>query len=196
MPRGIVWSNQKRQIDEEIVKMPRNQEFDTDQVLKAAIELFWRDGYKTTTIRDLVRATGVAESSLYHAFGGKRRLFEATLDRYRAIMRQRIRRLEDVESPGEGLRWYLMRTVNALSGQEDCRGCLVTNTTIELAPHDVEMQREIRAIYPEVEDAFCRVIARAQETREITVEAPPRMLARFYLQNLEGLRVLAKSGNI
>ena len=173
MPRRIVWSNQKRQIDEEIVKMPRNQEFDTDQVLKAAIELFWRDGYKTTTIRDLVRATGVAESSLYHAFGGKRRLFEATLDRYRAVMRQRIRRLEDVESPGEGLRGYLMCTVNALSGQEDCRGCLVTNTTIELAPHDVEMQREIRAIYLEVEDAFCRVIARAQETREITVEAPP-----------------------
>ena len=83
--------------------MARRQQFDTDQVLRAATQLFWRGGYKTTTIRDLVKATGVAESSLYHAFGGKRRLFEASLDRYRAAIRQAQRRMEDFDSPGEAV---------------------------------------------------------------------------------------------
>ncbi|MCZ9342618.1 TetR/AcrR family transcriptional regulator, partial [Streptomyces sp. TRM76130] len=51
----------------------RPREFDKDQTLTRALELFWSRGYGATSIQDLVDALGVERGSLYGAFGDKRR---------------------------------------------------------------------------------------------------------------------------
>src|SRR6187200_1991802 len=56
--------------------MPRPREFEPDTVLNQVMLRFWWQGYRATSIEDLVRATGVKPGSLYSAFpGGKRALF-------------------------------------------------------------------------------------------------------------------------
>jgi len=50
----------------------RKPEFDRDDVLDAAQQMFWRKGYEATTLPDLLQATGLARQSLYNAFGDKR----------------------------------------------------------------------------------------------------------------------------
>ncbi len=61
--------------------MGRPRQFDTDAVLSAARAAFVRNGYRGTSIDDLLRATGLQRASLYSAFGSKRGLFIAALDR-------------------------------------------------------------------------------------------------------------------
>src|SRR5262249_24207113 len=62
--------------------MGRPRGYDRDNVLVAARDLFWEQGYEATSISDLEQRTGLNRSSLYHEFGSKHELFEAALECY------------------------------------------------------------------------------------------------------------------
>ncbi|MGH7686385.1 MAG: TetR/AcrR family transcriptional regulator [Candidatus Dormibacteria bacterium] len=51
-------------------------------MVEAAKDAFWRLGYDGAAVSDLEAATGLSRSSLYQAFGSKRRLFAEALDAY------------------------------------------------------------------------------------------------------------------
>src|SRR5216684_4462569 len=60
----------------------RPREFDADEALERALELFWRQGYEGTSLGELTAAMGINRPSLYAAFGNKESLFRKALDRY------------------------------------------------------------------------------------------------------------------
>ena len=62
--------------------MARPRKFEEPTVVATATELFWRKGYKATTPRDLVEATGLSKSSLYNTFGSKEGLFVRAMEHY------------------------------------------------------------------------------------------------------------------
>lgn len=62
--------------------MPRIKTYDREETLARAVRVFWRTGYSTTSIRDLLDATGLASKSLYADFGSKDDLFIEVLDHY------------------------------------------------------------------------------------------------------------------
>ncbi|WP_153038931.1 TetR/AcrR family transcriptional regulator, partial [Rathayibacter tanaceti] len=62
--------------------MGRTQGFDTEQVVRAARAVFWENGFQEAALPDLEAATGLGRSSLYHAFGSKRGLFDAAVQSY------------------------------------------------------------------------------------------------------------------
>ena len=62
--------------------MGRPREFDLDEALDAALNVFWRKGYEGASYTDLTQATGVERPALYSAFGNKEALFRLALARY------------------------------------------------------------------------------------------------------------------
>src|SRR3984893_773022 len=62
--------------------MSRPRAFEEEQVVVAAKQVFWEQGYLQTSVGDLEEATGLSRSSLYMAFGSKRDLFAAALRVY------------------------------------------------------------------------------------------------------------------
>lgn len=82
--------------------MPRPREFEPDAVLDQAMLRFWWQGYRATSIEDLVKATGVKPGSLYSAFpGGKRTLFLRSLERYSKLVVPQ--KLGELAAPGASL---------------------------------------------------------------------------------------------
>ena len=51
-----------------------------DTIVETALELFSRRGYDGTSVRDIARAVGIRESSLYNHFPSKRAIFDAIVD--------------------------------------------------------------------------------------------------------------------
>src|SRR5438445_11174856 len=51
--------------------------------LDRTMDVCWERGYYDTSVEELVRRTGLHRAAVYGEFGSKRRLFEATLWRYR-----------------------------------------------------------------------------------------------------------------
>lgn len=51
-----------------------------DRILEAALDLFARQGFAGTSVRQLARAVGMRESSLYNHFPGKEAIYHALID--------------------------------------------------------------------------------------------------------------------
>src|SRR3954469_6207655 len=62
----------------------RTRQFDVDQALGRALEVFWARGYEGATLPELTAAMGINRPSLYAAFGNKEQLFRKALNRYQA----------------------------------------------------------------------------------------------------------------
>jgi TetR/AcrR family transcriptional repressor of nem operon len=174
--------------------MGRPKQFDHEEALDKAMRLFWRQGYSATSVQDLVEATGLHRSSMYGTFGNKQRLFLAAIDRY--VAQVSAARLERLRGPGPAkaaIRDYFGAMLDFARRDGEILGCLLTNSAVEIAPHDAEIAASLRTSLAAVEDALFEVIRRGQEQGEIAADKDARSLARFLLGVVQGLRVLMRA---
>src|SRR5438552_14300152 len=114
--------------------MARHKEFDREEVLHKAMEVFWSRGYEAASIQDLVRRMGINRQSLYDTFGNKHALYLRALDRYRTVEGRRL--IELLERPGsvkKSLRQLFGEVVETALCDREHRGCFMGNATSELA---------------------------------------------------------------
>ena len=174
------------------MRLGRPKEFDRKEALEKAMQLFWAKGYEAASIRDLLAAMGINRGSMYDTFGNKRALFLESIRHYReTVAGPAIASLNVAGSP----RANIERTLRALgdgAASHGCRGCLVTNTTVEVASHDPQVAKAMKSALLSVEEAFRQVLNRAVELNEVPRNANTRALARFLANTLQGLVVTAK----
>jgi TetR/AcrR family transcriptional repressor of nem operon len=171
----------------------RPTEFDRNEALEKAMGLFWRNGYEATGLTDLTSEMGIGRQSLYNAFGDKHSLFVEAVTYY--VRRNSDPLIEILQAPGSSLsniRNALEAVVSFVSGGE-CRGCLVTNSIVELAPHDEEVAKVLRSAVNRMEKAFKATLDRAAESGEISADTDTRAVARFLNSTLQGMVVLGKA---
>ncbi|KUN32433.1 TetR family transcriptional regulator [Streptomyces corchorusii] len=175
--------------------MARTKEFDPDAALQSALELFWRRGYEATSMADLVGHLGIGRASLYATFGSKHELYLRALDRYGRTQDPVLTR--ELSRPGPVLPAVrgLVRRFAAEATAEATReqGCLVTNTAVELAPHDREAARRVERSWDTVETLLHSALVRARAQGELAADRDPLALARMLLVLLQGLRVVGKA---
>ncbi|MGW3205185.1 TetR/AcrR family transcriptional regulator [Streptomyces sp. NPDC001135] len=175
--------------------MARTKEFDPDAALRSALELFWRRGYEATSMADLVEHLGIGRASLYATFGSKHELYLRALDRYGQTQNPLLTR--ELSRPGPVLPAVraLVRRFAAEATAEATReqGCLVTNTAVELAPHDTAAARRVEQSWDHLETLLHSALVRAQAQAELAADRDPLALARTLLVLLQGLRVVGKA---
>lgn len=78
-----------------------------EALIGAARRLFTERGYEAVGTEEIVRAAGVTRGALYHHFGGKASLLEATYERIEAESTERVARVvlgSELESPLEAMK--------------------------------------------------------------------------------------------
>ncbi|GAA5203849.1 TetR/AcrR family transcriptional regulator [Streptomyces sp. BB1-1-1] len=175
--------------------MARTKEFDPDAALRAALELFWRRGYEATSMSDLVEHLGIGRASIYATFGNKHELYLKALERYERGLLPEL--LEELARPGPalpGVRSLVRRyAVEAAAEELRERGCFVTNTAAELAPHDPVAARRVERNWDQLETVLHSTLVRARAQGELPADRDPLTLARMLLVLLQGLRVVGKA---
>ncbi|WP_232666830.1 TetR/AcrR family transcriptional regulator [Pseudonocardia sp. TRM90224] len=174
--------------------MPRTKEFDPDTALQSALELFWQRGYESTSMADLVEHLGVARASIYATFGGKRELYLKALDRYREIVDPGL--VTAMSQPGPALpavRALVERFAAEAAGTSGSRGCFITNTAVELAPHDPDAARRVQASWQLLETALTSALIRAGAQGELAEPFDAAATARMLVVFLQGVRVAGKA---
>jgi TetR/AcrR family transcriptional repressor of nem operon len=176
--------------------MARTKEFDPDAALQAALELFWERGYEATSMADLTGHLGIGRASLYATYGSKHELFLKALDRYRENTDATL--VGELSQPGAALptvRAVLTRFADEAVHDRRLRGCLITNTATELAGHDPDAARRVRASWDTLETLITGALTRAQAQGELPAGREPRALARLLLTVMQGMRVIGKAGD-
>src|ERR1700744_895769 len=108
--------------------MARSKDFDENEVLSKAIQLFWYKGYNGTSIQDLVDGLGISRSSLYDTYTDKHTLFLRALESYQNAGASKIQ--EIINNPGpakETVRRLLEFATNELLGDKQHKGCFMVN---------------------------------------------------------------------
>jgi len=172
--------------------MARPREFDEQVVLDAVMQCFWAQGYEATSIKDLIEKTGLTAASLYNAYGDKRTMFRTTLDHYiEKSIGARLRRSEGLP-PLEAIRSFFDDILRRSLGDRECKGCMIVNTALEVAPHDHEFRQMIVETLKRLESFFLDCVERGQTNGTITSSQRADGLARHLLGVLMGVRVLAR----
>jgi TetR/AcrR family transcriptional repressor of nem operon len=175
--------------------MARTKEFNEDQALDKAIEIFWHKGYNGTSAQDLVTHLGLSRSSLYDTFGDKQKLFSMALKRYQKQGQDYVKNLlEEAEDIKAALTVIFKQAV--LESLEDriTKGCFMVNSSVELAMHDEEIAKIVNDNRQTMEEVFLKAVTKGQEAGQISTQQNARTLARFIFNNYTGIRVLARSG--
>lgn len=172
---------------------PRHKQFDPDDALESALEVFWRQGFDATSVEDLVAAMGINRFSLYDTFGDKETLLLSALELYGTRLCETLQALQRSPTALAGVRSYFQETVRGLR-EEGCNGCLLTNCAVEVAGSHERARRILLSYLDRIEEAFYEALLRARREGDLRPGLTPRDGARFLLTSLQGLAVLARAG--
>ncbi|MED3541405.1 TetR/AcrR family transcriptional regulator [Bacillus toyonensis] len=174
--------------------MARTREFDEDQVLDAAMQLFWEKGYEATSLSDLTSRMGIQRPSIYSTFGDKKELFEAALRRYTMSRASDIRnKLQSHSSVKESFSIFFADVVNEEYAGDLSKGCFCINTMVELAPHDERFEILTREHQMYLAVIFQETIERGIQSGELEINTDAKSLAQALIVALIGLTVMMKS---
>jgi TetR/AcrR family transcriptional repressor of nem operon len=173
----------------------RPREFDEDEAIADALQAFWKHGYASTSIPDLIAATDLERGSIYKAFGDKHSLFERALDSYLDAGRVALKEcLSTADSPLAGLKAWLDRVTAGSSGATGGPGCLAVNAMVELGPSDPAIRERLARHWTVIERQLEATLIEGQTRGEVRGDIAPRQLARLIARAVAGVAVFARQG--
>jgi TetR/AcrR family transcriptional repressor of nem operon len=174
--------------------MPRHKEYERDEVLDRALEVFWEKGYEATTVQDLVEGMGINRFSLYDSFGSKRELFFLALDRYVEVrLSPAFHVLEEAEEPLAGVRRFVRGYVDLLVNSNH-RGCLLANSAVEVRVVGDDVAGHTCLALVAIEHAVQGALERARDQGVLRQGVDPALAAPTVWASLMGLSSLCRAG--
>lgn len=174
--------------------MSRKSSVDHDEVIKRAMYLFWRRGYKKTSVEDLIKEAGVNRFNLYENFGGKHGLYLKALDKYLDdVFLNRMDKINNNKNGLHGIQEYFESLEEFLI---DCKGnftCLMMNSQIELVPKDKKVTKKVSFYFTKMEQTFLNALTKAKKAGALSQDANVRDLAKFLTGSAQGMCVMSKS---
>lgn len=175
--------------------MARPLAFDPKEKLHQAMLLFWRKGYESTSVQDLVEALQINRFSLYNTFGDKEALFERVVQHYRTLV---FGRLEQTLQPAsEGLPRlfaYLDALAAGLARQPGPWGCLLQNSLMERAALGEGAQAVVDEFVVTLHSHILAILNAAQQQGQLAANENPRTLADFVTTHIQGMILMSRSG--
>jgi AcrR family transcriptional regulator len=172
----------------------RTRQFDLDEALDRALEVFWARGYEGATLPALTRAMGINRPSLYAAFGNKEQLFRKALDRYQTGPQSFV--AEALKEPTaravvEAIFSGFVRMQRDRSGS---RGCMIVAGALACGEEAEPVRRELARLRQATVAALRERFDRAVQEGDLPAGTNCATLARYVATVLNGLAVQAASG--
>ena len=118
------------------IAMAGTRQFDEVDMLEKALALFWKKGYRATSMMDLAKASGVQRGSLYNAYGSKRVIFiKAFCQHSQKVIEQVERTLADPNLT-VAITAFFEFMVQRLCNDPERKGCFSTRIIMEATERD------------------------------------------------------------
>lgn len=174
--------------------MPRKPNYDRDELIERARDLFWKRGWAGTSLKDLEAALHMKPGSFYAAFGSKDALFALAMEKYASDGRERLKTLAQVHGPIKALQRFPEMVVE--NEAAPAKACMLSKTLLELHAHNHPLAKDANLHLLKMEAQFAELFQQAQTTGDVDSTHNPNVLARRYQSDLLGLRVSAEREGI
>ena len=174
--------------------MGRPKEFDVEEALSSAMNVFWSQGFKAASLSDLTTSMEISKSSFYETFGSKYDLFLSTIDYYIRTATAQVSGAAHVDAPAHKIiRTLFERAVQRMVDPKSRRGCYLNNCAVEVSLYDELASKRFATGMSIMEEAFLKLVERGKREGAITMAHNSRALARYLFSSLNGILVMGKA---
>ena len=179
--------------------MPRTgrpRQFDRDDALDAAMRLFWRQGYESTSLSQLKQAMGgLSAASFYGAFVSKENLYREALAHYLGTHGQVVAPLyDDAMPPRDALEQALRRSARLQTDAQLPKGCMLVLSATNASPDNDHLQAMVTAERWRTRDIVRHCVERAVAAGELRADIDISGLTTLAEALLVGMSVQARDG--
>lgn len=172
---------------------PRN--FDRNDALDRALDLFWKHGYDNTSMADLSAAMELRPPSIYAAFGSKEGLFEEVVDRYIERIGSGIwGDLDRFKSAKDATRHLLVSTIDTFSNAENPHGCMIVLAAPQPDSEHSQVAQSLRDRRQNNARALKKIYLDAIRRGEIPRGADVERMANYYVTMQHGISIQTRDG--
>lgn len=165
-----------------------------EALIRCGIELLTEQGFRTTSIEEVLNRVGVPKGSFYHFFKSKEDFGTAVIENYVGYYTKKmggIFRNAD-RSPLNRLRDFIDVSKEGMVRFHFRRGCLVGNMGQELANVSDTFRTQLETVLQSWEDMLTECLEDAIRTGEISLNSDPRALSCFFWMGWEGAILRSK----
>jgi AcrR family transcriptional regulator len=174
----------------------RPREFDRDEAVHRAMELFWKQGYEGTTLADLQKAMGgITPPSFYAAFGSKEALFREAVELYKQIEGAPIAKaLAGGPTARASIEAFLRAAAEKFCQPGRPRGCMMLLSGVNCLPANKgveDFMREQRSVRAKM---IRKRLRQGVTDGDLSKKADLNALASFYTGVADVLALRARDG--
>ncbi len=135
--------------------MARKKEYNEDAVVEKAMNLFWRNGYASTSMQMLEKEMGINKFSIYSSFGNKHGLFLESLKCYKTKINSVFEEFKNSNNGLEDIKSFFYNSVQICNEEGNQKGCLVTNTYNEFSElEDEQINGQMNSFMNNLKEIF------------------------------------------
>jgi TetR/AcrR family transcriptional repressor of nem operon len=165
--------------------MARSKEFEPEERLERARELFQEKGYNATSMQDLVDAMGLNRGSIYDTYGDKHTLFLKCLSSYNNTNRQMCKEaLYRSKSPLQTIESIIRKSLQ--EQMDSGKPCLAARSAYEMGDADAAVLKAVRENNANFAAMFETLLVKAQEAGELPKDKDTAMLSKFIVSSFNG----------
>lgn len=161
----------------------------------AAFDEIYANGFRATSIDDIVAKAGVTKGAFFHYFPTKNDVGYAIADEVlgRMMLDRWIRPLAAYRNPVQGMIVRFKKLMEATSDKVLALGCPLNNLTQEMSPIDPIFREKLRAVMMLSINETEKYLRKAQKDGFLKPGVDPRMAAEFAVMCQEGSAALVKN---
>lgn len=168
--------------------------FTKQLILDEAFKLFYKNGFKTTSIDKIMAATTLTKGAFYHHFKNKKELGQAVIS---SILQQRvydgmITPLYQSGDAFEILQSTFIERIRSFSVYEKAQGCPMNNFINEIGGSELAYKVALKRIIEEWKAALIYLIDKGKVENSIHKNIDSKAVAVYLIAAFEGIRGIRK----
>lgn len=173
--------------------MARPVQIDRSKALRAARDIFWRQGFTATSMSQLLKAMDIGSGSFYAAFGSKPELFAQVIEKYQTWSAAQWERIRTSRQGLDAISEFLNATVVDVSDKNRRKGCLLVNSILELEGVDTELHQQLVGKFNDLEQRLSVCLQEAKDSGTLREDLGVAEGVEYLMTNIYGLRVASRA---
>jgi AcrR family transcriptional regulator len=174
----------------------RPRGFNRETALRAAMLLFWRQGFDGTSYTDLTRATGISKPTIYATFGDKVELFRKAMIFYVEQATAACQEALKQPTAREAVEACLRLTRGLNDKTQEPLVCFLVQGALTGSADTQELRAEMSALQRQATQLLQKRLEQGKRKGELPSEANTKVMAEYFTSVITGLSVQASNGHL
>ena len=172
----------------------QKSELTKQSILNESFKLFYENGFKTTSVDKIMKATKLTKGAFYHHYKNKKELGLAviSLKLQKRIYEGMMAPLYDSGDALVILKTTFIDRLKSFSVHEKKHGCPMNNLINEISDYEIAYQIALKRIIEEWQSALIYLIDRGKSENVINKSISSKAVAVYLISAFEGIRGIRK----